>query len=193
MNDKGKSDKPPLRRYFFDTEFNDGGDRFSCELISIGVISEDGREYYGISNEFNLAAAAAIPWIKKHVIDKLDDPSKWVSVEKIRQRILAMIEPAREVEFWSRNGSYDNVLLCQIFGGMGNLFETLRREKGVQKVTFRDIKELHRRAPEIRIRPKSEEGAHVAINDARHERYCFEVLSHAIAFKKNPPQPPSPN
>ena len=34
-----------------------------------------------------------------------------------------MIEPAKEVEFWSRNGSYDNVLLCQIFGGMGLMEE----------------------------------------------------------------------
>ena len=193
MNDKAKDDRPKLRRYFFDTEFNDDSEQFACELISIGIISEEGKEYYGISNEFNAAAAAAEPWLKKHVIDKLDDPSTWVSVEEIRKHILDMIEPAREIEFWSRNGSYDNVLLCQIFGGMGNLFETLRKEKGIQKVTFRDIKELHRRAPEIKIRPKFEAGAHVAINDARHERYCHAVLSYAIAARRSIlPPPPGP-
>jgi hypothetical protein len=38
-------------RYFYDTEFIDDG--YNIELISIGVVAEDGREYYAISTEFN--------------------------------------------------------------------------------------------------------------------------------------------
>jgi len=37
-------------RFFYDTEFIDNGR--TIELISIGVVSEDGREYYAISTEF---------------------------------------------------------------------------------------------------------------------------------------------
>ncbi|MCB9991826.1 MAG: 3'-5' exoribonuclease [Rhodospirillales bacterium] len=176
--------RPDVRRYFFDTEFNDNPDEFRCELISIGVVDEDGKEYYGISNAFNRAAADERPWLKQHVIKKLDDPESWVSPAQMREKILSLIEPAREIELWSRNGSYDNVLLCQIFGGMGELMDTLRKEKGIQKVTFRDIKELHRAAPDIKIASLPANMAHSAINDARHERYCFSVLSQAIAFKE---------
>ena len=57
-----------------------------------------------------------VDWIKENVIDKLDDPSTWKSIEEIRQGVLDMIEPADTIEFWAKNGSYDNVLLCQLFG-----------------------------------------------------------------------------
>lgn len=45
-------------RYFYDTEFLEDGT--TIELISIGIVSEDGREYYAINSE--------APWenIKSH-------------------------------------------------------------------------------------------------------------------------------
>jgi hypothetical protein len=58
-----------MSKYFFDTEFLEGTQpkRFlgiktgntkpTIDLISIGVVSEDGREYYAISKEFNLKEA----------------------------------------------------------------------------------------------------------------------------------------
>jgi|694.fasta_scaffold134139_2 hypothetical protein len=57
-------------KYFIDTEFIEGPqrDRFpvslfrkntppTIDLISIGIVAEDGREYYGISKDFNLKEA----------------------------------------------------------------------------------------------------------------------------------------
>lgn len=56
-------------KYFIDTEFLEGTQdkRFlgikygktppTIDLISIGIVAEDGREYYAISNEFNLYEA----------------------------------------------------------------------------------------------------------------------------------------
>lgn len=38
-------------RYFYDTEFIDDGR--TIELISIGMVSEDGREYYAVSTAFD--------------------------------------------------------------------------------------------------------------------------------------------
>ena len=40
-------------RYFLDTEHTDDGERF--ELISIAVVSEDGREYYAAVNDYDSA------------------------------------------------------------------------------------------------------------------------------------------
>lgn len=51
-------------KYFLDTEFLEGAQNSffgktkpTIDLISIGIISEDGREYYAISKEFNLKEA----------------------------------------------------------------------------------------------------------------------------------------
>lgn len=38
-------------RYFYDTEFIEDG--HTIDLISIGVVAEDGRSYYAISKAFN--------------------------------------------------------------------------------------------------------------------------------------------
>lgn len=64
-------------KYFFDTEFIEGfhkplfgKKRHFIDLISIGIVAEDGREYYAISNEFNRRDAD--DWVKEHVIDKLE-------------------------------------------------------------------------------------------------------------------------
>jgi len=170
--------KPALLRYFFDTEFLDDPYNFSCELVSIGILNEKGQEYYGISKEFNLQAAKKEPWIKEHVIDKLDPQNTWDSVEDIRQGVLDLFEPAEKVELWARNGSYDNVLICQLFGGMGEFFKTLKEEKGIDRVEFRDINELKREAGKQKLRlprlPDAE--AHISINDARHELTCFRFM-----------------
>lgn len=66
--------------YYFDTEFIEGkqpvkflGIKISetkpiVDLISIGVVCEDNREYYAISNEFNVSHAWSDDWIRKNVL-----------------------------------------------------------------------------------------------------------------------------
>src|SRR5690606_20734780 len=54
-------------RYFYDSEFIEDGS--TIDLISIGVVCEDGREYYAVSTEFD--ASRAGPWVRKHVLPKL--------------------------------------------------------------------------------------------------------------------------
>lgn len=60
-------------KYFIDTEFIEGfkkpllgKERHFVDLISIGIVCEDGREYYAISKEFNYKDADI--WVKKNVI-----------------------------------------------------------------------------------------------------------------------------
>lgn len=54
-------------RYFYDTEFIEDG--HTIELISIGVVAEDGREYYAVSTEFDPERAGS--WVRTHVLPKL--------------------------------------------------------------------------------------------------------------------------
>ena len=60
-------------KYFIDTEFIEGFHkpmsgkrRHFIDLISIGIIAEDGREYYAISKEYNYDDASN--WVKENVI-----------------------------------------------------------------------------------------------------------------------------
>jgi len=63
-------------KHFFDCEFIEGFKkplfgkrRHFIDLISIGIVAEDGREYYAISNEYNYNDAD--DWVKKNVIDRM--------------------------------------------------------------------------------------------------------------------------
>jgi hypothetical protein len=66
-------------KYFIDTEFIEGfnkpilgKDRHFIDLISIGIVAEDGRSYYAISKEFNEKDASE--WVNENVIKKLIYP-----------------------------------------------------------------------------------------------------------------------
>jgi hypothetical protein len=62
-------------KYFIDTEFHEYERKpywskpvNTIELISIGIISEDGREYYAISKNFNIKAAWNNEWLRENVL-----------------------------------------------------------------------------------------------------------------------------
>ena len=52
-------------RYFYDTEFIEDGS--TIELVSIGIVAEDGREYYAVSTEFD--ASNANEWVRENVLN----------------------------------------------------------------------------------------------------------------------------
>jgi len=64
-------------KYFFDTEFIEGFKkplfdkrRHFIDLISIGIVCEDGRTYYAVSNEFN--PKNADKWVTENILDKIE-------------------------------------------------------------------------------------------------------------------------
>ena len=56
-------------KYFLDTEFIEDGK--TIDLISIGIVCEDGREYYAINKDCNLSKAS--DWVQENVINQLPD------------------------------------------------------------------------------------------------------------------------
>jgi len=65
-----------MAKYFIDFEFIEGFKkpilgkrRHFIDMISVGIICEDGREYYAISNEWRYKDADK--WVKENVIHKL--------------------------------------------------------------------------------------------------------------------------
>ena len=72
-------------RFFYDSEFIEDGT--TIELISIGVVGEDGREFYAVSTEFDSSTAG--PWVRRNVLPKLPNPSSaaWMSRARIRDEL----------------------------------------------------------------------------------------------------------
>lgn len=158
-------------RYFYDTEFIDDGR--TIELISIGMVAEDGREYYGVSTAFDPQRAG--PWVRRHVLPKLPPLSSplWRSREQIRDDLgqflgLAGSGPADPIELWAWVGAYDHVALCQLWGPMTAL------PRPVPRLTL-ELKqrwyELGR--PNLPDRP---DDVHDALVDARYNLARYRAM-----------------
>jgi hypothetical protein len=56
-------------RFYYDTEFLENGS--TIELISIGIVAEDGREYYAVSSDMPVAEISKHDWLCKNVVPYL--------------------------------------------------------------------------------------------------------------------------
>ncbi len=148
-------------RYAFDTEFDEDGR--TIELISIGIASDDGREYYACSKEFDPLHCNA--WVKENVLVHLPPPGDpaWKSRAQIRDEVKAFAEAGRWLpEFWAYYADYDWVVLCQLFGRMVDLPPTFPKH-------CKDLKQLLDTYENIRKDdlPPPEGPVHHALTDAR--------------------------
>ena len=87
-------------RFFYDCEFIEDGT--TIDLVSIGVVGEDGREFYAVSTEFDPTRAG--PWVRAHVLPKLPSPAHpaWRSRKQLRSDLLQFLTSAPgEVELWA--------------------------------------------------------------------------------------------
>ena len=105
-------------KVFFDTEFIEDG--VTIDLISIGLVTEDGRTFTVASTEADLSRATS--WVRAHVLPLLPpkgDPA-WMSRIEIHDALIAFIGTDTP-EFWGYCADYDWVALCQLFGRMLDL------------------------------------------------------------------------
>ena len=158
-------------RYFYDTEFIEDGR--TIELVSIGIVAEDGREYYAVSTDFDASRANA--WVRDNVLDKLPNPGApvWRSLDTIRAEVLSFLTSSSDdVELWAWVGAYDHVVLAQLWGDMAGLPRSIPRYT-------RELKQYWEMAGKPHL-PKSPDASHDALVDARHNlekfRICAEVL-----------------
>ncbi len=156
-------------RYFYDTEFIEDGR--TIELISIGVVAEDGREYYAVSTEFDPGRAG--PWVRTHVLPKLPSPASqtWRSRSRIRADLEEFfgVDRGEPIELWAWVGAYDHVVLCQLWGTMPDLPAPIPR-------FTRELKQLWEDRDQPRLPPRSA-GSHDALVDARDQLRRFQVIT----------------
>ncbi len=141
-------------RYYLDTEFVEDGR--TIMPISIGVVSEDGREFYA---EFDQEKAESHDFVREHVLPHLREKRRSATV--IAYSLVGFIGDDRDPQFWAWYGSYDWVLVCQMFGTMTDL----------PKHFPMFVRDLKAHCAELGIHddalPRQPSNAHDALADAR--------------------------
>ena len=165
-------------RYFYDTEFIEDGE--TIDLISIGVVAEDGREFYAVSKEFD--ASQAGDWVRRNVLNQLPPKSdaRWMDRATLRRKLYEFLLPDHvpgqrlaqqdRPELWAWVGAYDHVVLAQLWGDMTGLPRELPR-------FTHELKQLWEMAGRPRL-PESPTNAHDALADAR-----FNVIKYRLSME----------
>ena len=114
-------------KIFFDTEFT--GLHKDTTLISIGFISEDGKQFYAEFDDYDKSQIDE--WLQHNVIDNLmyDVRPDWNcptwyhrgDTSFIREKLSNWLSQFESVEMWSDCLAYDWVLFNQIYGHAFNI------------------------------------------------------------------------
>lgn len=169
-------------KVYYDTEFIDTGTEI--QLLSIGMVAEDGREYYAIVSDLTLMTKAwnwesgGEFWLRKNVLNTFplqvegdyyllwdSQHPDWINLDprsQIRYEVKKFLQDTPEPELWAWYGAYDFVALAQLFGRMLDL------PNGIPMWT-NDLRQERHRLGNPRI-PEQKEGNHNALEDAKWNR-----------------------
>lgn len=172
-----------MTTYCYDTEFLEDGT--TIELISIGIVGDDGREYYAVNADMPVDRIVGHGWLKENVWPHLpiqwngDHPTvyldtrsalvkpKWVIANEVREFLLGNGKPT----LWADYAAYDHVALAQLWGTMMQLPADI-------PMWTHDIEQLIE--PLLGFdKPQQESAEHNALADAR---YNLVVLNAAMDF-----------
>lgn len=184
-------------RHFYDCEFLEDGR--TIELISIGVVADDGREYYAVNSDMPTERIQSRRWLMNNVVrhlplrialptsswadnraptihlDMTDTRVKprWVIANEVREFFLGPGPDVPQVELWSWCADYDHVLLMWLWGSMA------RKPDGLPTYT-RDLQQEIDRLEEALGRklelPERSDGVHDALVDARYHAVLYRFL-----------------
>ena len=159
-------------RYWFDTEFTEITDPHPrIDLLSIGIVAEDGREYYAVNADADFRAAAEHPFVSEHVLPQLGGFESYRTRDELRTEVAAFLTSpvgTGPTELWAWYGAYDHVALAQLMGTMPEMPPHIPQWTN-------DLKQEAHRRRAARL-PIQSTGLHNALEDARHLRYRHQVL-----------------
>lgn len=164
-------------RYFYDCEFIEDGSTIT--LVSIGMVDEQGREFYAVSTEFD--ETRAIDWVRKNVLNQLPSPADpaWRSLSRIRDDLLEfMTEPDEPIELWAWMASYDHVVLAQLWGDMRAL------PRKIPRFTH-ELRQQWEYAGSPPLPPAGAD-AHDALADARHNLARWRAIEQFLRADARP-------
>lgn len=191
-------------KYFYDFEFIEDGS--TIVPISLGIVADDGREYYAVFEEIDAdplyKRICAHDWLMENVIPHLPlrtrDREKGYgrssgtssayflldhdSLQVLPRKVIVkqvkdfFLSPNEAVELWGYYSAYDHVALAQLWGPMIN------RPKGIPMYT-NDVQQLADMWELEGFLPEQPANAHNALADARWTKQAHDLL-HEM-FHKN--------
>ncbi|WP_154671134.1 3'-5' exoribonuclease [Paraburkholderia mimosarum] len=150
---------PWKTRYFLDTEFTDFD---TSELISVAIVGEDGREFYGERSDFERKHCS--DFVCEVVLPQLGRfPGRSMQLTQLRKELLAwlLLVPEKPVPVLCYDFAGDFELVIDLMGGA--LPRGWKHENVVQKL------DVMRRLEYI----AAHGGQHHALHDARANAYAF--------------------
>lgn len=175
-----------MTRYFLDTEFNEEVD--PVELISIGMVTENGREFYAV-NETYLPRAkgpkTCNTWVQQNVLPNLfaqfltnpepfkpGYPAPAMPLTQIRDGLIEFVGNDPFPEFWAYYGDYDWYLVCRLFGRFDQQPKTWKK---AGNICF-DVRQFAKHVGVEKTLPKKFEPEHNALIDARWTKQAFDMV-----------------
>ncbi len=155
-------------RYFYDAEFLEDGK--TIELISIGIVADDGRELYLVNRDAPWRRIKKDEWLMANVVPSLPHNPAVRDRKEIAEAVREFLT-GDDIELWADYGAYDHVVLCQLFGRMIDLPD------GIPMFTH-DFQQALRAAGNPPM-PEQASGQHNALADAWHLKACFDALAAA--------------
>lgn len=171
-----------MTRYAYDCEFLEDG--ATIALISIGIVADDGREYYAVVADAPWHRIVEHDWLMANVVPSLPielsqrgglmaaDPDVVRSRAEIAREVRAFLLAGETAsELWAYYSAYDHVALCQLWGRMIDLPD------GVPMWTNDLQQEIIRCGVEP---PEQTAGLHNALDDARWVRDSLRWLERPV-------------
>lgn len=187
----------------YDLEFLEDGR--TIELISIGMVCDDGREYYAVNSDAPWERIRENDWLIRNVLPSLPITGRtsldsYLAIPAnsypkgsmsligadvkdtrvkphwvIANEVRDFIQATPDVELWANYGAYDHVALAQLWGPMIALPE------GVPMFTHDIQQEARRLGIAWDDLPQQESGEHNALADARHNQTVRRWLAEQAA------------
>ena len=157
-----------MSNYFMDLEFAETGGKPNptIDLISIGIVAEEGHAFYAESLEFDIVNCNE--WVITNVVSKLGPPKDRLSRANIAKGVKRFLGQNPIIHCYY--GSYDWVCFCWLFGTMMDLPE------GYPMMPI-DLQQMwiQQGKPEG-VKPPDPEGEHNALVDAKWNLQLYKNL-----------------
>ena len=144
-------------RVFVDTEFTDFLD---CDLISVALVADDGREFYGERSDFNAASCSA--FVREAVLPQLGQHpgclfTRGALCDAIRAWLDAFANESERLLCFDYGGDWE--LLCDLLDGPPEGWQACHVGEFIDPARLEAYYREHR-------------GRHHALVDARAKRYA---------------------
>lgn len=149
-----------MTAYFYDLEFHDDGK--TIDPISIGIVTDDGREYYAVNADADWPRIRDHAWLMANVVPHLPPAAlrlihgvggsashpvvkqRWQIAHEVSEFIRAGGEDRDGHQLFAYYGAYDHVALAQLWGPMISLppwvpmfsHDLKSMEEGLRSVDF---------------------------------------------------------